>query len=980
MPVASNDSSTHTPGTPTEIDVLKNDITGDTIVPATVSIVGGTDTDGDGYNDKLTVSGQGVWTVDKSTGKITFTDNGTFKDDPAPINYTGKDAEGNISDKATVTLSADPLPVASNDSSTHTPGTPTEIDVLKNDITGDTIVPATVSIVGGTDTDGDGYNDKLTVSGQGVWTVDKSTGKITFTDNGTFKDDPAPINYTGKDAEGNISDKATVTLSADPLPVASNDSSTHTPGTPTEIDVLKNDITGDTIVPATVSIVGGTDTDGDGYNDKLTVSGQGVWTVDKSTGKITFTDNGTFKDDPAPINYTGKDAEGNISDKATVTLSADPLPVASNDSSTHTPGTPTEIDVLKNDITGDTIVPATVSIVGGTDTDGDGYNDKLTVSGQGVWTVDKSTGKITFTDNGTFKDDPAPINYTGKDAEGNISDKATVTLSADPLPVASNDSSTHTPGTPTEIDVLKNDITGDTIVPATVSIVGGTDTDGDGYNDKLTVSGQGVWTVDKSTGKITFTDNGTFKDDPAPINYTGKDAEGNISDKATVTLSADPLPVASNDSSTHTPGTPTEIDVLKNDITGDTIVPATVSIVGGTDTDGDGYNDKLTVSGQGVWTVDKSTGKITFTDNGTFKDDPAPINYTGKDAEGNISDKATVTLSADPLPVASNDSSTHTPGTPTEIDVLKNDITGDTIVPATVSIVGGTDTDGDGYNDKLTVSGQGVWTVDKSTGKITFTDNGTFKDDPAPINYTGKDAEGNISDKATVTLSADHSSLRLYKTASLDMTVVAPKDTVDVNDQIIYTFKVENKSNMTVTNVKVSDLLLSGLNCDAITSLASGAIQEFTCTGNVYTLIQEDIDAGSRKNTADVSSDEVCTDTNDCTDTAIVLTAIEESPSISLLKNVELITDNGPTGASEGDILSYTFTVGNIGNVTLTDVTIIDPLLSTLNCETITSLTPGAVQVLTCTGNTYTITATDVTTGKIDNIATVTGTPRPDRM
>ncbi|WYD80218.1 MAG: hypothetical protein V8K32_13000 [Candidatus Electrothrix gigas] len=652
-----------------------------------------------------------------------------------------------------MTLSADPLPVASNDSSTHTPGTPTEIDVLKNDITGDTIVPATVSIVGGTDTDGDGYNDKLTVSGQGVWTVDKSTGKITFTDNGTFKDDPAPINYTGKDAEGNISDKATVTLSADPLPVASNDSSTHTPGTPTEIDVLKNDITGDTIVPATVSIVGGTDTDGDGYNDKLTVSGQGVWTVDKSTGKITFTDNGTFKDDPAPINYTGKDAEGNISDKATVTLSADPLPVASNDSSTHTPGTPTEIDVLKNDITGDTIVPATVSIVGGTDTDGDGYNDKLTVSGQGVWTVDKSTGKITFTDNGTFKDDPAPINYTGKDAEGNISDKATVTLSADPLPVASNDSSTHTPGTPTEIDVLKNDITGDTIVPATVSIVGGTDTDGDGYNDKLTVSGQGVWTVDKSTGKITFTDNGTFKDDPAPINYTGKDAEGNISDKATVTLSADPLPVASNDSSTHTPGTPTEIDVLKNDITGDTIVPATVSIVGGTDTDGDGYNDKLTVSGQGVWTVDKSTGKITFTDNGTFKDDPAPINYTGKDAEGNISDKATVTLSADPLPVASNDSSTHTPGTPTEIDVLKNDITGDTIVPATVSIVGGTDTDGDGYNDKLTVSGQGVWTVDKSTGKITFTDNGTFKDDPAPINYTGKDAEGNISDKATVTLS-----------------------------------------------------------------------------------------------------------------------------------------------------------------------------------------------------------------------------------
>ena len=86
---------------------------------------------------------------------------------------------------------------------------------------------------------------------------------------------------------------------------------------------------------------------------------------------------------------------------------------------------------------------------------------------------------------------------------------------------------------------------------------------------------------------------------------------------------------------------------------------------------------------------------------------------------------------------------TTRPGTPTTVDVLANDTTGDTIDPTTVSIVGGTDTDANGTLDELVVPGEGTWSVDPATGEITFTDDGTFTGDPSVISYTGEDAEGN---------------------------------------------------------------------------------------------------------------------------------------------------------------------------------------------------------------------------------------------
>ena len=74
-----------------------------------------------------------------------------------------------------------------------------------------------------------------------------------------------------------------------------------------------------------------------------------------------------------------------------------------------------------------------------------------------------------------------------------------------------------------------------------------------------------------------------------------------------------------------------------------------------------------------------------------------------------------------------------------------------------------------------------------------------------------------------------------------------------------------------------------------------------------------------------------------------------------------------------GDVITYTFTVTNTGDVTLDPIDVNDPLVPIVNCNA-TSLAPGADT--TCSG-TYTVTQADVDAGQIENSATVTGQP-PD--
>ena len=235
-------------------------------------------------------------------------------------------------------------------------------------------------------------------------------------------------------------------------------------------------------------------------------------------------------------------------------------------------------------------------------------------------------------------------------------------------------------------------------------------------------------------------------DDPTEPANVDPDGDGNPDDPTVVNLIP---PVATGNSYTSptpaSPDNPTVIRVIIDDFDPDgTIDPTSVSIVGGDDLDGDGLNDQLIVPGEGIWTIDRPTGQVTFTPEPGFTLDPTPITYTVQDDIGLVSNPSDVTI--DYPPVASPDSSSgNNVGVPVTLDVLVNDTTGDIVEPTTLRLVGGTDTNGDGLADQLVVPGQGTWVADIATGQITFTPEPDFFGDPDPIEYSVADDDGNLT-------------------------------------------------------------------------------------------------------------------------------------------------------------------------------------------------------------------------------------------
>jgi uncharacterized repeat protein (TIGR01451 family) len=101
--------------------------------------------------------------------------------------------------------------------------------------------------------------------------------------------------------------------------------------------------------------------------------------------------------------------------------------------------------------------------------------------------------------------------------------------------------------------------------------------------------------------------------------------------------------------------------------------------------------------------------------------------------------------------------------------------------------------------------------------------------------------------------------------------------------------------------------------------------------------------------------------------------------AISLVKTGAL--DLGVNGTTDvGDVIDYSFEIANTGGVTLTDVTVDDPLVASISCpggHPLASLAAGTT--VTCTAA-YAITQADVDAGVRDNSATVTGDGGGDQV
>jgi len=204
---------------------------------------------------------------------------------------------------------------------------------------------------------------------------------------------------------------------------------------------------------------------------------------------------------------------------------------------------------------------------------------------------------------------------------------------------------------------------------------------------------------------------------------------------------------------------------------------------------------------------------------------------------------------------------------------------------------------------------------------------------------------------------------------SIDVTKTADPTTYDeVGDVITYTVTIENDGNVSLTNVSLNDTLVDVSGVIPVESMTDDDILEvgetWTYTYN-YTITQGDLDAGQVDNTATGSAyfgEDKYSDSDDETVTAT------QEPSIDVTKDADVANYD-----EVGDVITYTVTIENDGNVSLTNVSLNDTLVDVSGVIPVESMTDDDIlevgETWTYTYN-YTITQDDLDVGQVDNTAT----------
>ena len=718
-------------------NLTDNDSNSHSITSATVDI------DGDG-NDDLLALGTPTQLFDSNgtlIGILTVDSNGSYSFAPAP-NYNGivptvtydlvDDNDPSDTDRSTLDIIVTPTTdaISDGDENVTTPeDTNVSGDLFANLTDNDSNSHAVTTFT----VDGNTYP----VSAGGSQTAYLLEGELTIDSNGTYSFAPAPnyngpvphVTYTVVDNnDPNDTDTSTLDITVAPTTDAISDGDENV--TTSE----DTNISGDLFANLT-------DSDSSDHNiTEFTVNGTtytvpvgGSETVNLAEGTLTIDSNGSYSFVPVP-NYNGSvphvtytvvdNNDPNDTDTSILSITVTPLndtPVANDDNTSTSPGTPVDIAVLGND----------------SDPDGDILTVTIdTNASHGTVSVD-SNGTVTYTPNTGFSGIDT-FTYTVSDGHGGT-DTATVrvTVTSAPVvpPTANDDILIVLSGNGSEsIDVTANDQNGTyPIDPSTVSLIppsGAINIVHDGSGDVIGfgIPNEGQWSVDQN-GTATFTPNAGYIGDPTAVDYNISDTMGNT---ATAQVKIDYPPKANDDiNNSVQQGDSVTFDPVVNDQhTSIALDPSTVRLVIPTSisainivTDGNNEITSFEVPGEGRWSVDQN-GTVTFDPDPSLTGNPTPIEYTVKEhglGTNNRSNKALLRVSyinAAVLPIAFDDHSlvvSHYGANPGS--VIDNDQLGTgTLADHTWTLVSQPD-----------------------HGRIEFNSDGTFIYYPDP-NYSGQDS------------------------------------------------------------------------------------------------------------------------------------------------------------------------------------------------------------------------------------------------
>uniref|UniRef100_UPI003F498EDD DUF7507 domain-containing protein n=1 Tax=Aequorivita sediminis TaxID=3073653 RepID=UPI003F498EDD len=207
-----------------------------------------------------------------------------------------------------------------------------------------------------------------------------------------------------------------------------------------------------------------------------------------------------------------------------------------------------------------------------------------------------------------------------------------------------------------------------------------------------------------------------------------------------------------------------------------------------------------------------------------------------------------------------------------------------------------------------------------------------------------------------------------------------------------YTFTVTNQGNVSLSNIIVDDPLLGGplagpISGDTDNDGQLDVTETWLYEAN-YTITQVDIDAGEVVNQATATGtapdQSTVSDVSGSTIENDDPTVIElcQNPAIAIVKTGVFNDENGDACANVDETITYTFTVTNQGNVSLSNIIVDDPLLGGPLAGPLSGDTDGDGELdVTETWiyeASYTITQADIDAGEVVNQATATGTA-PDQ-
>ena len=611
---------------------------------------------------------------------------------------------------------------------------------------------------------------------EGTYTVDPTTGEVTFTPVEGFVGTANPVtvaaDVTFNDESGNpvtvaVENAYTPTVygiapSADETTGKQGQSQTSKSGKDrfSELNNTDNTLDGTNVDWTTAAY----SLEGANAEGKVVVDGEGTYSIDPTTGVVTF--------EPLPT-FTGKAKGVNVQVSVTATDSeGNKVPVTSKGKYTPevTPVTPTGAPVTSEGkqgqeqtgkpvfTQGDETAPITINeqqpakfVVNGQPVDDKEIPATKDGKEVGKYVIDPLTGVVTFKPNKDFVGTPDPATVEVKDKNGTPA-TATYTPTVTPVvPTAEPKETTGKQGQPQTQETESMFKQGDEVAPIDKTTVKLVDPSG---NEVTTMPALkdgkevGTYTIDPTTGVITFQPNKDFVGTPDPAKVVAKDTNG-TKVETTYTPTVTPVvPTAEPKETTGKQGQPQTQETESMFKQGDEVAPIDKTTVKLVDPSG---NEVTTMPALkdgkevGTYTIDPTTGVITFQPNKDFVGTPDPAKVVAKDTNG-TKVETTYTPTVTPVvPTAEPKETTGKQGQPQTQETESMFKQGDEVAPIDKTTVKLVDPSG---NEVTTMPALkdgkevGTYTIDPTTGVITFQPNKDFVGTPDPAKVVAKDTNG----------------------------------------------------------------------------------------------------------------------------------------------------------------------------------------------------------------------------------------------